>query len=71
LGYYKDQKAATDRDAQKRLSDQFLWQIIRHSIIEELVVHPLLISAEGNLEKEVADHQVIPLIPSQMMTKSF
>lgn len=57
-------KAAGDIDAQTRWSNQFTWEVARHSIGEELVVYPLLEEALGDKGHQLAeqdrhDHQYV------------
>jgi len=50
-------------DQQTRWANQFIWEVARHSIGEELVVYPLLESELGETGRTLAendrrDHQV-------------
>lgn len=39
---YKAILTSEDADEQKRFQDQFTWELARHAVAEELVVHPAI-----------------------------
>lgn len=60
---YQNILDATDDDSKTRWQNQFTWELARHSIGEELVVHPAMqdfMGAEGTSmgEKDRREHQV-------------
>ncbi|EON62951.1 hypothetical protein W97_02177 [Coniosporium apollinis CBS 100218] len=61
--YYNNIMNAKDADTKERWQNQFVWELARHSIAEELVVYP---EFEKNLpnghdmaEKDRGDHRVV------------
>jgi len=57
--YYEKYKAAInqgDNDAAERWCRQYMWEIARHAVGEELVVYPLMEQHLGQKGKELADH---------------
>lgn len=62
--YYNNILRASDDDSKTRWQNQFVWELARHSISEELVVYPAM---EKNLgpkgkemaEKDRAEHQIV------------
>lgn len=62
--YYGNIKSAKDDDTKKRWRNQFVWELARHSIAEELVVYPAMekyIKPGGHdmAEKDRQEHQVV------------
>jgi hemerythrin superfamily protein len=62
--YYKNIINAKDDDTKTRWQNQFVWELARHSIGEELVVYPAMEKNLGAKGKEQADkdreeHQVV------------
>jgi hemerythrin superfamily protein len=55
---YYDQytKASGDRDAQERWARQFIWEVARHSVGEEIVVYPLMEKHLGEQGVKQANH---------------
>lgn len=45
-----------DHDHQQRYGNQFVWELARHSVGEELVVYPAFEKYLGARGKELADH---------------
>jgi len=59
---------AKDNDEKERWQNQFVWQLARHSIAEELVVYPAFEKYLGDKGQSMADadraeHQEVKLIP--------
>lgn len=54
--YYNEVINSADRDHQQRFGNQFVWELARHSIGEELVVYPAMEKYMGTKGKEMADH---------------
>ncbi|KAJ9143774.1 HHE domain-containing protein [Pleurostoma richardsiae] len=52
--YYNKIKSATDDDTKVRYQNQFVWELARHSIAEEIVVYPALEEHVDN-GREIAD----------------
>lgn len=63
--YYNNVINATDDDARTRWQNQFVWEVARHSIAEELVVYPAiekhLPDGKQRADKDRAEHQVVSL----------
>ncbi len=64
--YYNNILAATDNDDKTRWQNQFVWELARHSIGEELVVYPAMEKSMGDkgtemAEKDRQEHQVVCL----------
>jgi endo-1,4-beta-xylanase len=62
--YYGKIKSANDDDTKTRWRNQFVWELARHSIAEELVVYPAMekyIKPNGHdmAEKDRQEHQVV------------
>ena len=62
--YYQNIKNASDDDTKTRWRNQFVWELARHSIAEELVVYPAFekyIQPGGHemAEKDRQEHQVV------------
>ncbi|KAK0755998.1 hypothetical protein N5P37_011275 [Trichoderma harzianum] len=61
--YYNRITQSSDLDEQTRFQNQFVWQLARHSIGEELVVYPLLETLPDNghqiAEKDREQHQKV------------
>ena len=62
--YYGNIKSAKDDDTKTRWRNQFVWELARHSIAEELVVYPAMekyIKPDGHdmAEKDRQEHQVV------------
>ncbi|RSL81530.1 hypothetical protein CDV31_017024 [Fusarium ambrosium] len=54
--YYNEVVNSADHDHQQRFGNQFVWELARHSIGEELVVYPAMEKYMGAKGKEMADH---------------
>ena len=66
--YYSKIKNASDSDTKKRWRNQFVWELARHSIAEELVVYPAMekhITPGGKqmADKDREEHQTVRLPP--------
>jgi len=61
--YYKKIKTATTSDEKVRWQNQFVWELARHSIAEEIVVYPAmekyLPDGVKMAEKDRAEHQIV------------
>src|SRR5436190_6203327 len=62
--YYSKIKSAPDDDNKTRWRNQFVWELARHSVAEELVVYPAMekyIKPGGHemAEKDRREHQVV------------
>ena len=62
--YYNKIKNASDSDTKTRWRNQFVWELARHSIAEELVVYPAMekyITPGGKqmAEKDREEHQTV------------
>jgi hemerythrin superfamily protein len=53
--YYDNILGAKDSDSKVRWQNQFVWELARHSIGEELVVYPAMEKHMGPEGKEMAD----------------
>ncbi|KAF4964845.1 hypothetical protein FSARC_7273 [Fusarium sarcochroum] len=53
--YYNEVVNSTDHDHQQRFGNQFVWELARHSIGEELVVYPAMEKYMGDRGKDLAD----------------
>jgi hemerythrin superfamily protein len=53
--YYNEVVNSTDHDHQQRFGNQFVWELARHSISEELVVYPAMEKYMGAKGKQLAD----------------
>jgi hemerythrin superfamily protein len=53
--YYNKVINSTDHDHQQRFGNQFVWELARHSIGEELVVYPAFEKYMGPTGQEMAD----------------
>lgn len=53
--YYNNILSAEDNDSKIRWQNQFVWELARHSIGEELVVYPAMEKHMGPEGKEMAD----------------
>jgi Hemerythrin HHE cation binding domain len=53
--YYNNILSAKDNDSQIRWQNQFVWELARHSIGEELVVYPAMEKHMGPEGKEMAN----------------
>ncbi|RKK78920.1 hypothetical protein BFJ68_g16184 [Fusarium oxysporum] len=53
--YYNEVINSTNYDHQQRLGNQFVWELARHSIGEELVVYPAFEKYMGPKGQEMAD----------------
>ncbi|KAF4503324.1 hypothetical protein FAGAP_478 [Fusarium agapanthi] len=67
--YYNEVVNSTDHDHQQRFGNQFVWELARHSIGEELVVYPAMEKYMGDKGKQLADedrqeHHQVPSPPS-------
>jgi len=54
--YYKQIKNAKDSETKAKWQNQFIWELARHSIAEELVVYPAMEKYLGSNGKDMADH---------------
>lgn len=52
---YNEVVRSTDREHQQRWGNQFTWELARHSVGEELVVHPVLDKHLGSVGKQMAE----------------
>lgn len=61
--YYKKIKTATSEDEKVRWQNQFVWELARHSIAEEIVVYPAmekyLPDGVKMAEKDRGEHQIV------------
>jgi hemerythrin superfamily protein len=62
--YYQNILNASDNDTATRWQNQFVWELARHSIAEELVVYPAFEKNLGDkghqmAEKDRAEHQTV------------
>jgi K+/H+ antiporter YhaU regulatory subunit KhtT len=62
--YYQHILNASDNDTATRWQNQFVWELARHSIAEELVVYPAFEKNLGDkghqmAEKDRAEHQTV------------
>jgi hemerythrin superfamily protein len=60
--YYGNIKNASSSDEKTRWRNQFVWELARHSIGEELVVYPAMEKIPGGkemAEKDREEHQVV------------
>lgn len=53
---YERAGKANDKDAQGRWARQFIWEVARHAVGEEIVVYPLMEQHLGAKGKELADN---------------
>ncbi|KAF4335024.1 HHE domain protein [Fusarium beomiforme] len=53
--YYSEVVNSTDHDHQQRFGNQFVWELARHSVGEELIVYPALEKHLGAKGKQYAD----------------
>ncbi|KAF5664648.1 HHE domain-containing protein [Fusarium circinatum] len=53
--YYTEVVNSTDHDHQQRFGNQFVWELARHSISEELVIYPAMEKYMGDQGKRLAD----------------
>ncbi|KAG5805089.1 hypothetical protein H9Q74_010834 [Fusarium xylarioides] len=53
--YYTEVVNSTDHDHQQRFGNQFVWELARHSISEELVVYPAMEKYMGDKGRRLAD----------------
>ncbi|KAF5027134.1 hypothetical protein F66182_760 [Fusarium sp. NRRL 66182] len=53
--YYNQVVNSTDHDHQQRFGNQFVWELARHSIGEELIIYPAMEKYMGAKGKELAD----------------
>ncbi|CCT73856.1 related to HHE domain protein [Fusarium fujikuroi IMI 58289] len=51
----KDHLNSTDHDHQQRFGNQFVWELARHSISEELVIYPAMEKYMGDKGRRLAD----------------
>lgn len=61
--YYSRIVSSSDNDEQTRYQNQFVWELARHSIGEELVVYPMIEKYLPNgvamAEKDRREHQKV------------
>jgi len=64
--YYNKIKTATSEDEKVRWQNQFVWELARHSIAEEIVVYPAmekyLPDGVKMAEKDRSEHQIVGFI---------
>lgn len=66
--YYNEVVNSTDHDHQQRFGNQFVWELARHSVGEELVIYPAMEKYMGDKGKQLADedrqehHRVRPIL---------
>jgi hemerythrin superfamily protein len=70
---YENIKSASDEDTKTRWRNQFVWELARHSIGEELVVYPAMEKyikpgGEDMAEKDRQEHQVVSILNSLVLT---
>ncbi|KAF5646133.1 HHE domain protein [Fusarium sp. NRRL 52700] len=53
--YYTEVVNSTDHDHQQRFGNQFVWELVRHSISEELVIYPAMEKYVGDQGRQLAD----------------
>ncbi|KAF5706862.1 HHE domain-containing protein [Fusarium globosum] len=53
--YYTEVVNSTDHDHQQRFGNQFVWELARHSISEELVIYPAMEKYMGDKGRRLAD----------------
>ncbi|KIL88622.1 hypothetical protein FAVG1_07869 [Fusarium avenaceum] len=53
--YYNEVVNSTDHDHQQRFGNQFVWELARHSVGEELVIYPAMEKYMGDKGKQLAD----------------
>jgi hypothetical protein len=53
--YYNEVVNSSDPDHQQRFGNQFVWELARHSIGEELIVYPAMEKYMGDRGKKLAD----------------
>jgi hemerythrin superfamily protein len=53
--YYKEVVNSADLDHQERFGNQFIWELARHSVGEELVVYPAFEKYLGSKGNEMAE----------------
>ncbi|KAM0543800.1 hypothetical protein ACHAPJ_012107 [Fusarium lateritium] len=53
--YYNEVVNSTDHDHQQRFGNQFVWELARHSIGEELIIYPAMEKYMGDKGKDMAD----------------
>ena len=54
--YYNEVIGSNDHDHQERYGNQFVWELARHSVGEELVVYPALEKHLGSQGHQMAEH---------------
>ncbi|KAK1753829.1 hypothetical protein QBC47DRAFT_453543 [Echria macrotheca] len=61
--YYNNMMVSKDADTAKRWQNQFVWELARHSIAEEIVVYPAMEKYIANglamAEKDRSEHQTV------------
>lgn len=53
--YYNEVINSTDHDHQERYGNQFVWELARHSVGEELVMYPAMEKYMGAEGKKMAE----------------
>lgn len=53
--YYNEVVNSSDHDHQERFGNQFVWELARHSVGEELVVYPAIEKHLGEKGKHIAE----------------
>lgn len=74
--YYQNILNAKNDDEATRWQNQFVWELARHSIAEELVVYPALerlLGSKGHdfAEKDRAEHQEVGFASCQQLISQF
>ncbi len=53
--YYNEITNSSDHDHQDRFGNQFIWELARHGVAEELIVYPAFESHLGDKGHEIAE----------------
>ncbi|KAK3897363.1 hypothetical protein C8A05DRAFT_39091 [Staphylotrichum tortipilum] len=53
--YYNEITNSSDHDHQTRFGNQFVWELARHSVAEEVIVYPAVESRMGDKECQMVD----------------
>lgn len=61
--YYEKIMKSNDHDDQTRWQNQFVWELARHSVAEEIVVYPALekhvVNGKAIAEKDRQEHRIV------------
>jgi hemerythrin superfamily protein len=61
--YYNNIMVSKDADTAKRWQNQFVWELARHSIAEEIVVYPAMekycTNGQAMADKDRSEHQTV------------